>query len=144
MTTRAAIIAEAREWIGTRWQHQAALKGVACDCIGLIAGTARNCGVREATAFLADIRFRSYGRQPEQEMLRLALAEYLDPVSSPRAGDVAFMLVPRSVVPQHFGILSAPDYMIHAYAQARKVVEHRLDEAWRARIVSYHAFRGLS
>ena len=33
-----AIVAEAREWIGTAWQHQASLKGVACDCVGLVRG----------------------------------------------------------------------------------------------------------
>jgi len=33
-----AIVSEAREWLGTPWQHQASLKGVACDCVGLVRG----------------------------------------------------------------------------------------------------------
>ncbi|NDC56413.1 MAG: hypothetical protein EBZ69_06345 [Alphaproteobacteria bacterium] len=34
--TRMDIVREAREWINTPFKHQGALKGVACDCIGLI------------------------------------------------------------------------------------------------------------
>src|SRR4051812_1881115 len=41
--TRAAIVAEARAWIGTRYRHQASLKGVGCDCLGLVRGVWRAC-----------------------------------------------------------------------------------------------------
>ena len=33
---RADIVEEARSWLGTPYHHQAALKGVGCDCIGLL------------------------------------------------------------------------------------------------------------
>ncbi len=36
--TRDDIIAEARSWIGTPYRHQASLKGVGCDCLGLVRG----------------------------------------------------------------------------------------------------------
>ncbi len=36
--TRAAIVAEARSWIGTPHRHQASLKDVGCDCFGLVLG----------------------------------------------------------------------------------------------------------
>lgn len=42
-STRAAIVAEARGWIGTPYRHQASLKGVGCDCLGLVRGVWRNC-----------------------------------------------------------------------------------------------------
>ena len=38
---RAAVIAAARVWIGTPYRHQASLKGVGCDCLGLIRGVWR-------------------------------------------------------------------------------------------------------
>ena len=41
--TRAGIVAEAREWIGTRYRHQGSLKGIGCDCLGLVRGVWRNC-----------------------------------------------------------------------------------------------------
>ena len=39
--TRAAIVAEARSWIGTPYRHQGSLKGAGCDCLGLIRGVYR-------------------------------------------------------------------------------------------------------
>ena len=141
MITREAIIAAAREWIGTRWHHQGALKGIGCDCIGLIAGVARELGIPEAARFRADPRFRGYGRTPEPNMLRAAIAEYLNVAESEQPGDI--LLMRFDAEPQHFGFVSASDYMIHAYAQARKVVENRIDDKWRRRIVGVYRFRGL-
>jgi hypothetical protein len=33
--------------------------------------------------------------------------------------------------------------LIHAYAQARKVVEHRLDGPWRDRVVQAYSLPGV-
>src|ERR687894_190463 len=41
MPTPHVIIAEARGWIGTPYRHQASLKGVGCDCLGLLRGVWR-------------------------------------------------------------------------------------------------------
>ena len=35
------IVAEARSWVGTPYRHQASLKGVGCDCLGLLRGVWR-------------------------------------------------------------------------------------------------------
>jgi len=141
MTTRAQIVAEARTWIGTRYQHQGALKGIGCDCIGLVAGAAFAAGLPSAEAFARDTRWRGYGRAPDPIMLLKACAEYFDPIAAPDVGDVLVMSFVGE--PQHFALLSGVDYIIHSYAQARRVVEHRLDAVWRARIVRYFRFRGL-
>ena len=39
--TRTSIITETRSWIGTPYRHQASLKGVGCDCLGLVRGVWR-------------------------------------------------------------------------------------------------------
>src|SRR3978361_1373729 len=39
--TSQQIVAETRAWIGTPYQHQASLKGVGCDCLGLVRGVWR-------------------------------------------------------------------------------------------------------
>jgi NlpC/P60 family putative phage cell wall peptidase len=39
--TRSQIVGETRDWIGTPYQHQASLKGVGCDCLGLVRGVWR-------------------------------------------------------------------------------------------------------
>jgi NlpC/P60 family putative phage cell wall peptidase len=38
MTTREQIVASARSWLGTPYHHQASVRGVGCDCLGLIRG----------------------------------------------------------------------------------------------------------
>ena len=38
---RAEIVAAARSWIGTPYRHQASLRGVGCDCLGLLRGVWR-------------------------------------------------------------------------------------------------------
>ena len=35
------ILTEARSWIGTPYRHQASLKGIGCDCLGLLRGVWR-------------------------------------------------------------------------------------------------------
>lgn len=140
---REDIVTAARGWLGTRWKHQAALKGIGADCIGLIEGVAAECGVKESAAWAKHPAHGSYGREPDTGMLLAACAAYLEPVRGyPQLGDVLLFRIHDK--PQHFGIVSGNDYMIHAYAQARRVVEHRIDEQWRSRIVGVYRFRGLN
>ena len=37
-TTRTDVVAAAREWLGTPFHHQARLRGVGVDCVGLVIG----------------------------------------------------------------------------------------------------------
>jgi NlpC/P60 family putative phage cell wall peptidase len=142
---RGAVVVEARAWVGTRWQHQARLKGIGTDCIGLVAGVADALGVPEARAFFAAPEWHNYGREPDAAMLLGGCDRFLDrvPVADARAGDVLVMRFAEN--PQHFAIVSndAPQRIIHAYAQARRVVEHGLDALWRSRIVRAYRFRGI-
>jgi NlpC/P60 family putative phage cell wall peptidase len=146
MITRAQVVAEARSWVGTRWHHQAARKGIGSDCVGLVAGVARELGLYGADEFAADPAVRGYGREPDPPMLLSACARYLEPVHLPelQAGDI--LLLRFASEPQHFALVSStnPDYMIHAYAQARKIVENRIDAVWRSRIVRAYSYRGIS
>jgi NlpC/P60 family putative phage cell wall peptidase len=146
MIDRAAIVAEARTWIGTRWQHQASLKGVACDCIGLVAGVARSLGLKAADEFDTTPNLRSYGRQPDPALLLAGCDRLLERVtlSETDRGDVLVMKFQKE--PQHFAIVSEldPPYMVHALAHSRRVVEHRVDALWLSRIVRVYRFRGVA
>ena len=145
MITRAQVVAEARTWIGTRWHHQASIKGVGSDCIGLVAGVARTLGIVGGDEFAVDPAVRGYGREPDPDMLLAACARYLEPVHLPEVqlGDI--LLLRFSSEPQHFALISQrnPDYMLHAYAQARRIVENRIDAVWRSRIVRAYSYRGV-
>jgi NlpC/P60 family putative phage cell wall peptidase len=144
--TRSDILEEARRWLGTRWQHQAALRGIGCDCVGFVAGVAAAGGSVEAALFLATPSYRDYSRQPDPDRLTQIAAELLDPIPLPLAEPADVLLFKFSGPPQHFAFLTAinPDRIIHAYAGARKVTEHGLDALWRSRILGAYRLRGIA
>lgn len=129
--TGAQVASAAREWIGTPWHHQGRLKGVGVDCAGLVLGVAHGLG-------LSDFAFTGYGHRPDPDVLGGFCRNMMAPVliSDARLGDVLLINVDR--VPQHLAIFTDLG-MVHAFAPLRRVVEHRIDEDWSARIVA--AFR---
>lgn len=154
MTTRLEIVVEARSWVLARtpFMHQANLKGVGCDCAGLLRGVALVLGLLPAD-YQQHARARpfvGYGERPHGGRLRLGCEAYMDPIdrSAMQPGDA--ILVRFESDPQHLAILG--DYlhgglsMIHALGTADgkgHVVEHRLDATWSRRIVAAYAFRGV-
>jgi NlpC/P60 family putative phage cell wall peptidase len=146
MTTRAEIIVEARTWIGTRWHHQASRKGVGCDCIGLVAAVARELGIDGAAEYDAALEVRGYGRSPDPKMLIEAADRFLRRIAddTARPGDILVMRFTED--PQHFALVVSvyPWRIVHAYAQARRVVEHQLDNVWRARVMRAYSYRGIA
>lgn len=129
--TREQFVAEARTWIGTPYQHQGRLKGIACDCIGLVIGTAQALG-------LTDYEITDYGRRPDGR-LRPVMETQLEmiPLIEAQAADV--VLFAWASHPLHVGILSDPTHVIHAYLPNRRVVENIMDARWRSQIVAaYH------
>ena len=121
------IVAVARGWLGTKFHHQGRVKGVGVDCIGLLVGVVRELGV--------NVEDRTdYGRQPHNGELEKALLDHLTPCQM-KAGAVALFRISKE--PQHVGIITEYNNgfgLIHAYAQARKVVEHNLDNWWNERL----------
>lgn len=129
--TRDEFVNEARSWIGTPYQHQGRIKGVACDCIGLVIGTARALG-------LTEYDIDGYGTRPDGN-LRPVMETQLEsvPLDTVQPGDV--VLFAWASHPLHVGILSDASHVIHAYLPNRRVVENIIDKRWRAQIVAaYH------
>lgn len=139
MTQANDIVAQARGWIGTPFHHQARLKKVGCDCLGLIVGVVDELELKDKNGVrLAAYDEVTYSKEPDGEYLIKKLVDVLIeiPPEEMRAGDLALFKVREN--PQHLAILT--DYeggfgMIHSFAPARRVVEHRLDDDWRARLV---------
>lgn len=125
------VAAAAREWLGTPWHHQGRVKGVGVDCAGVVLGVARDLG-------LSEFDMTGYGHRPNSRELQELCHSHMTPVpvAEARLGDVLLIEVDNQ--PQHLAIVSDVG-MIHAFAPLRRVVEHRLDDAWTARIVA--AFR---
>ncbi len=138
---RQQIVAEARTWIGTRFVHQARLKGHGCDCAGLVVGVCKALG-------LSDFDKADYSRIPDGIMMRRICEETMTAIAftDVQPGDV--LLFHFGSHPQHLGIVG--DYLhgglsiIHAYAPSHKVVETRLDEVWISRIVAAYRLPGVA
>lgn len=140
MTTRDQIVAEARTWLNTPWQHQARLRGIGVDCAGLCLGVGWALGL-----IPKGMDETGYGREPDGTLLAIA-DKFANVVDTPSFGDV--VVIAFEGRPMHFGILArtadGADSLIHAYATARKVVEHRLDATWRARVVRGYTYNGVA
>lgn len=145
MITRTQVVTAARGWLGTPWKHQASVKAVGADCIGLVGGVALEVGLAEAKAWAADPKCKGYGRAPDPSMLLLACDMYLERIAigAAKPADILLFKNDGGVHPQHFAIVSEPGYIIHAFAQSRKVAENRLDDAWKSRIVRAYRYRGI-
>jgi len=140
--TRAAIVAEARAWIGTPYRHQASVKGVGCDCLGLVRGVWRGCVGREPEApppYAPD-----WAEAAGRETLAQAAMRHLEPVAraSFGAGDVLLFRWRDGYVAKHAAIASGEGTMIHAHDGAA-VCEVALTPWWRRRLAYAFRFPGI-
>ncbi len=143
--TRDEIVADARLWVGTPYVHQARVRGVGSDCIGVIGGIARDRGTPEGLAWERDPAAHDYGPIPNPRRLLEQCAHWLDRIATTDAvaGDVLLMRFTDD--PQHFALLVTPTYIVHASQMVvGRVVETRLDDAWRNRVVRAYRYRGIS
>lgn len=144
-------VAEAREWIGTPVRWEASLKGVGCDCRGLVSGVARALGWAEGDAFEAGVA--GYSRNIREAELVAGLDRLFDPVArslpaaallgAARAGDVLAFRIKHKV--QHLAICADGGRMIHAYLTTpSQVVEVAISEYWQRRLAGVWRWRDLS
>lgn len=145
--TRQMIVEECRAWLGTRYHHQGRVKGRGVDCIGLVGGVALALGVAEAQRWIVDRDGMGYAREPDPAMLTMMCERYLERAPAPLAiGDIIVLAIPPDLRrPRHFAFVSAldPVYIVHAYAQARRVVENRFTDDV-GRVHATYRFRGLA
>lgn len=145
MIYRQDFVDEARRWIGTPFQHQCSLRGVAADCIGLITGVAAACGSPEAEAFRNDREFAGYSTLPDPGLQRRACRRYLDEIDIANAELADLLHMEVLFEPMHFAIISRvmPYQIIHSWAPVGKVVEHGMDEKWKRRVIAAYRVRGM-
>lgn len=143
---RYAVVTEARTWLGTPFHHQARLKGVGVDCVGLVIGVARSLGL-----VAPDFDVQPYARLPDGHSLMALATQHLQrldvPAKAPtlQAGDV--VVVSFDADPQHFGVLG--DYrhgglsLIHAHSISGRVIETRLMFSPTMKFVAAFALPGV-
>ena len=133
------IVAAARAWLATPYHHQASVKGVGCDCLGLVRGVWRELYGPEPEALPPYTR--DWGNATGSETLIAAACRHLIPlgsVSDAAGGDVLVFRMRDHGVAKHVGLLTGPGFMIHAQ-EGLGVVETPLGRWWLRRAVA--AFR---
>ncbi len=128
------IVTLARGWIGTPYRHQASLKGVGCDCLGLLRGVWRELHGEEPEAVPHYTPDWSEARGAET--LRDALARHLTVAVGIAPGHVALFRMGRGGPAKHCGIVGMQGNaltLIHA-RQNRRVVEEPFGAFWRGRL----------
>jgi NlpC/P60 family putative phage cell wall peptidase len=140
--TAARAVAAARGWIGTPYLHQASLKGVGCDCLGLLRGVWRETLGDEPELpppYGADWA-EACGRETLAEAARRHLIE-IDPAEA-RPGDVLLFRWRDGLPAKHCAIVSRPGWIVHAHEGAA-VCEAALSH-WRRRIAFAFRFPEIS
>jgi NlpC/P60 family putative phage cell wall peptidase len=142
MVLRNDIVAAARRWIGTPYRHQGALKGVGCDCLGLLIGVWREItgGMPEAPPPYTRDWAEALGRETFAEAARRHMTEIAPDAA--REGDIVLFRWRAHLPAKHAGILVGPERMVHAQEHAA-VAEVPLSAWWRRRVAFAFAFPGV-
>lgn len=148
MTWEDRIVEEARTWIGTPFRHQARLKHVGCDCIGLVWKAAEKAGAFSPDPAAVQ-KYLDYGRHPNPRIMRQALLEFFTPIreEDAKAADVVWLKW-REDLPMHLALVAFDRHgrrtIIHAIQDAGRVVEHGFTQEWVDRIDSWWRYPWLS
>jgi NlpC/P60 family putative phage cell wall peptidase len=141
--TRTTIVAEARSWIGTPYRHQASLKGVGCDCLGLVRGVWRAVLGAEPEAVPAYAP--DWAEASNSETLAAAAARHLDAIAGADVmpGDLMLFRWRTGFAAKHAAIATVPGLMVHAHDGAA-VAEVAIAPWWRRRLAFAFRFPGVT
>lgn len=133
------VVEIARSWIGTPYHHQASVKGVGCDCVGLVRGVWRELIGPEPEA--APPYSRDWGDANGVETLLAYFRRHLIevPLEEMEAGHVVTLRWKPRLVAKHCMIISGPGLAIHAVNGA-PVSEIHLSDWWTSRFAAAFAF----
>jgi NlpC/P60 family putative phage cell wall peptidase len=137
------IVAEARAWIGTPYRHQASLKGVGCDCLGLVRGVWR--AVMGAEPERAPPYAPDWAEAAGRETLTEAAGRHMTrvPLNEFAPGDVLLFRWRAEMPAKHAAIVTGSDKMVHAHDGAA-VAEVAIAPWWRRRLAYAFRFPGLT
>ncbi len=140
--TQENIVAETRDWIGTPYRHQASLKGVGCDCLGLVRGVWRALIGEEPER--APPYAPGWAEAASGEPLADAAARHLVAIALDEfgAGDVLLFRWRARLPAKHAAIVTSADTMVHAHDGAA-VAEVAISPWWRRRLAYAFRFPGV-
>jgi NlpC/P60 family putative phage cell wall peptidase len=144
LLTRTRIIAEARAWIGTPYRHQGSLRGIGCDCLGLVRGVWR--AVNGAEPETVPAYAPDWAEASGVEALAQAAARHLVALDDARAfapGDVILFRWRQNLPAKHAAIVTSAATMVHAHDSAC-VAQVAIAPWWRRRLAYAFSFPGVT
>lgn len=144
MSARLDVVAAARLWLGTPYQHQASLRGVGCDCLGLVRGVWRAVMGKEPEQpppYQPDWAESGRGGGDAPEPLVEAASRHLCacPEAEIAPGAVLLFRWRPHLPAKHLAILSVDGAMIHAHDGA-SVCEVPFSPWWRRHLAASFRF----
>lgn len=150
---RLKIYKEAVEWIDTPWIHHQAVKGVGCDCIGLIIGVGNNAAdFKFSWKDPKNHVFKGYSRMPEPAKMKAGMLANLDWIGMMAGdagiGDILWLRVEKR--PHHVAIVGPDGLIVHADmfpkqgALGGKVVERTMRRDEKSKVVGVFRYRSVS
>ena len=135
----AAVVAEARRWIGTPYVDQQTVRGAGCDCLGLVRGVWRAVVGPEPTE--VPPYTRDWGETGPVEVMMAGALKWMVQVPLPEAGagHVVLFRMRAGAIAKHCGILTGNGTMIHA-RERLGVIEEPYTETWQRRAVAAFQF----
>lgn len=139
MGTNDAIVAMARSWLGTPYHHQASVRGVGCDCLGLVRGVWREVFGGEPN--IAMHYSRDWAEASGIESMLDGASRHMTAISQAEVspGDVVVFRLRAHTVAKHAAIIASETTMIHAM-EGGPVSEVALSSWWRRRIAGQFRF----
>jgi NlpC/P60 family putative phage cell wall peptidase len=136
LIARTTIVTEARAWIGTPYRHQASLKAVGCDCLGLVHGVWRTVIGDEPQSTPA--YSRDWAEASGEEALAQAARSHLIEIDTSQfqPGDVLLFRYRDRYPAKHAAIATSADLMVHAHDGAA-VAEVAIANWWRRRLRAF-------
>ncbi|KKL96232.1 hypothetical protein LCGC14_1846550 [marine sediment metagenome] len=131
MTTRTALIAQAKTWLDVPVRPSGAQR-VGVNCLGLFVGILHEAGGFEEIVDEAEKHVGFRAPISAGDFLReLKVSRYLRLVypSQLRLGN--FVLLFTRDGPQHLAFVTEPGVILHASARKKKVIEHLLPIGWK-------------
>lgn len=136
---RNQIVAAARQWIGTPYQHQASLIHVGCDCLGLVRGVWRDVIGSEPEA--APPYTPDWAEASGLETLAQAAHRHFTAIDLDefREGDVLLFRFRANAPAKHLGVATSRTHMVHAHCGAC-VAEVAIGPHWMKRLAGAFTF----
>lgn len=138
---RTDIVGAARGWLGTPYRHQASLKGIGTDCLGLVRGVWRE--VRGEEPEPLPPYAAGWAEVDAGEALADAARRYFVeiPCTEFIAGDLLLFRWRPHLAAKHAGVATPDGHMIHAQEGAA-VTEIALNAWWRRHLCLAFRFPG--